>query len=37
VPAGVPLLMVSRRARIDRDRAVELTGAFDIGAIAEFW
>jgi uncharacterized membrane protein len=31
VPAGVPLLMVSRRARIDRDRAVELTGAFDIG------
>jgi uncharacterized membrane protein len=28
VPAGVPLLMVDRRARIDRDRAVELTGAF---------
>jgi uncharacterized membrane protein len=31
VPAGVPLLMVSRRSRLDRDRAVELTGAFDIG------
>jgi uncharacterized membrane protein len=31
VPAGVPLLMVSRRALMDRDRAVELTGAFDIG------
>jgi uncharacterized membrane protein len=31
VPAGVPLLMVSRRARIDRERAVALTGAFDIG------
>jgi uncharacterized membrane protein len=25
------LLMVSRRSRLDRDRAVELTGAFDIG------
>jgi uncharacterized membrane protein len=31
VPAGVPLLMLSRRSRLDRDRAVELTGAFDIG------
>ncbi len=31
VPAGIPLLMVSRRSRLDRDRAVELTGAFDIG------
>jgi uncharacterized membrane protein len=31
IPAGVPLLMVSRRARIDRDHAVALTGAFDIG------
>ena len=31
VPAGVPLLMVSRRTRLDRDHAVELTGAFDIG------
>ena len=31
VPAGVPLLMISRRSRLDRDRAVELTGAFDIG------
>ncbi len=31
VPEGVPLLMVSRRSRLDRDRAVELTGAFDIG------
>ena len=31
VPAGVPLLMISRRAWMDRDRAVELTGAFDIG------
>jgi uncharacterized membrane protein len=31
VPAGVPLLMVSRRSRLERDRAVELTGAFDIG------
>jgi uncharacterized membrane protein len=31
VPAGVPLLMLSRRALLDRDRAVELTGAFDIG------
>jgi uncharacterized membrane protein len=31
VPEGVPLLMVSRRGRLDRDRAVELTGAFDIG------
>jgi uncharacterized membrane protein len=31
VPAGVPLLMVSRRDRIDPLQAVELTGAFDIG------
>jgi uncharacterized membrane protein len=31
VPAGVPLLMVSRRGRLDRDGAVGLTGAFDIG------
>jgi uncharacterized membrane protein len=31
VPAGVPLLMISRRSRLDADRAVELTGAFDIG------
>ena len=31
VPAGVPLIMVSRRSQLDRDRAVELTGAFDIG------
>jgi uncharacterized membrane protein len=31
VPAGVPLLMVSRRDLIDRDGAVALTGAFDIG------
>jgi uncharacterized membrane protein len=31
VPAGIPLLMVSRRSRLERDRAVELTGAFDIG------
>ena len=31
VPAGVPLLMLSRRSLVDRDRAVELTGAFDIG------
>jgi uncharacterized membrane protein len=31
VPAGVPLFMVSRRSRLDRHHAVELTGAFDIG------
>ena len=31
VPAGIPLLMVSRRTRLDRDHAVDLTGAFDIG------
>jgi uncharacterized membrane protein len=31
VPAGVPLLMVSRRTRLDRHHAVDLTGAFDIG------
>ena len=31
VPQGLPLLMVSRRSRVDHDRAVELTAAFDIG------
>ena len=31
IPAGVPLLMVSRRSQIDREHAVEMTGAFDIG------
>jgi uncharacterized membrane protein len=31
VPAGIPLLMVSRRTRLDRNHGVELTGAFDIG------
>ncbi len=31
VPAGVPLLTVSRRSRVDHDRAVDLTAAFDIG------
>ncbi len=31
IPAGVPLLMVSRRTRLDRTHAVDLTGAFDIG------
>ncbi|HEY2132996.1 MAG TPA: DUF2254 domain-containing protein [Acetobacteraceae bacterium] len=31
IPAGVPLIMVSRRALMDRSHAVELTGAFDIG------
>jgi uncharacterized membrane protein len=31
VPAGIPLLMISRRSRLDREGAVELTGAFDIG------
>jgi uncharacterized membrane protein len=31
VPAGVPLLMVSRRTRIGHANAAELTGAFDIG------
>ncbi len=31
VPAGVPLLMLSRRMRLERAHAVELTGAFDIG------
>ena len=31
IPAGVPLLMVSRRSRVDRDHAVHLTAAFDIG------
>jgi uncharacterized membrane protein len=31
VPAGVPLLMLSRRSLLDRAHAVELTGAFDIG------
>ena len=33
IPAGVPLLMLSRRSLVDRDHAVELTGAFDIGAM----
>jgi uncharacterized membrane protein len=31
VPAGIPLVMVSRRTRLDRHHAVQLTGAFDIG------
>jgi uncharacterized membrane protein len=31
VPAGVPLLMVSRREQLHRDGAQELTGVFDIG------
>ena len=31
IPAGVPLLMVSRRTRLDQHHAVDLTGAFDIG------
>ena len=31
VPAGVPLLMVSRRSRLAGNGAAELTGAFDIG------
>ena len=31
VPQGVPLIMVSRRSRVDHQRAVELTAAFDIG------
>jgi uncharacterized membrane protein len=31
VPAGVPLLMVSRRSLLNRSHAVELTRAFDIG------
>jgi uncharacterized membrane protein len=31
VAAGVPLFMISRRSRIDRDHAVALTGAFDMG------
>ncbi len=31
VPAGVPLLIVSRQDRIEPSHAVELTGAFDIG------
>ncbi len=31
VPAGIPLLMISRHSRLDRRHAVELTGAFDIG------
>jgi uncharacterized membrane protein len=31
VPAGIPLLMVSRRTRLDQHHAVDLTGAFDIG------
>ena len=33
IPAGVPLLMVSRRTRLDRHHAVDLTGAFDIGSM----
>ena len=33
IPAGVPLLMVSRRSRVSRDHAVHLTAAFDIGAM----
>jgi uncharacterized membrane protein len=33
IPAGVPLLLVSRRTRLDRSHAVEVTGAFDIGAM----
>jgi uncharacterized membrane protein len=32
VPAGVPLLWVSREDRVDPARAAELVGAFDIGA-----
>src|SRR6202041_3371081 len=31
VPAGVPLVMVARRTRLDQRNAVHLTGAFDIG------
>ena len=31
IPEGVPLLMVSRRSRVNRDHAVHLTAAFDIG------
>ncbi len=31
VPAGVPLVMVSRRDRMNPEHEVELTGAFDIG------
>ena len=31
IPAGVPLLMVSRRSRVDRAHAVHMTAAFDIG------
>ena len=31
IPAGVPLLMVSRRSRVDRSHAVHMTAAFDIG------
>jgi uncharacterized membrane protein len=32
VPAGVPLLWVSREDRVDPARAAELVGAFDLGA-----
>jgi uncharacterized membrane protein len=31
VPAGVPLLMVSRQARLTPERSAELLGAFDFG------
>jgi uncharacterized membrane protein len=31
VPAGVPLLMVSRKDQLEPAHAVELAGAFDIG------
>jgi uncharacterized membrane protein len=31
VPAGVPLLMVARRSRLDHERIVELVAAIDIG------
>ena len=31
VPAGVPIMMISRRSELDRERAVDLKGAFDIG------
>src|ERR1700674_2593507 len=31
VPAGIPLVMVPRRTRLDGHHAVQLTGAFDIG------
>ncbi len=31
VPAGVPIMMISRRGALDRESAAELVGAFDIG------